>query len=356
MFYRQVNQMYTRHCKNQHHRSGWFIVSLISATAIISFLSQSASAHSLKSLSPALKSHAPGIQTANAPVIIPTPNQGPVKTLVTLQGTDWPPESQIILSYDSDSTCAGPNLTELSTDPNPTVNSTGGFTASFSWPAVPTTGPWYICAATSDHAATRAAVFNVLSLSPPTLTLLTKGPFMPGQTMIVQGKNWLPGGWNISFALQPAKSTASFPLEETVISLFNGTFEPISITIPTYLAPGNYILVATMEQQALEAHSSAITINAIPTPTATATPSPSPTPPPPTPTPILTNQQPPSTPHKLGGTMLALVIISGSMAVAFALIGTILLIYLVRKRTLTHLSPASEPHNGATQLKPKSNT
>ncbi len=346
MFFKQRNQLPTSQPRNPYRTSNLLIIGLISATTIISLLPNDADAHSLKSASHHPQSYPPGARAANAPVIIPTPNQGPVKTLVTLQGTDWPPESQIILSYDSDPSCAGPDLTELPTDPKPTVNSTGEFTTSFSWPDVPTTGPWYICAATSDHAITGAAVFNVLSLSPPALTLLTKGPFMPGQTLIVQGNNWLPGGWNISFALQPSKSSASFPLEETAISLFNGTFEPISITIPTYLAPGNYILVATMEQQALEAHSSAITIEATPTPTATATPSPSPTPLPPTPTPTLTNQQPPSPPHRLSGTMLALVIISGSMALAFALIGGILLIYLVRKRRLIATSPALEPPNG----------
>jgi hypothetical protein len=180
------------------------------------------------------------------------------------------------------------------------------------------------------------ASFNVLSLSPPTLTILTKGPFKPGETMSVQGQNWFPGGWNISFALQPARSNGSFSLEETTTSLYNGTFNPTLITIPAYLSPGSYILVATMEQQALEAHSSAISILAPPTPTPTATPSPSPTPVitvTPTP-PRQSHSQPSSTTHHPGGTLLALVIISGGMALSFALIGAALLLYLLRSRSL----------------------
>jgi hypothetical protein len=356
MLHTRGYQMHTGYMSNTWQRaSGWFVIMLISATAITSLLPGRADAYSLEPASLHPSSQPSTSPAANAPTISPTPNQGPVKTLVTLQGTDWPPESQVLISYDSDPSCSGPDLTELSPDPKPTVNSAGRFSTSFSWPTVSETGSWYVCAATSDRTATGTAVFTVLSLSPPSLTILTKGPFMPGQTMTVQGQNWLPGGWNISFALQPVQSTASFPLEETVISLFNGTFEPISITIPLYLAPGSYILVATMEQRALEAHSTTITIEATPTPTPTATPSPSPTPPiSATATPIISNQQPPSTPRRLSGTLLALVIISGSMALAFALIGGALLMYLMRKRALSPASPIGEPYDETGQLKPKS--
>ena len=335
--------------------SGWLFMTLLSATMVTSFLPGRAYAQSLGPASLDPQSQPSTTPAANSPLIIPSPSQGPVKTLVTLQGTDWPPESQVLLSYDNDPGCSGPNLTELSPDPKPTANSAGRFSASFSWPTVSETGSWYICAETPDHVATATAVFNVLSLSPPSLTLLTKGPFMPGQAITVQGQNWLPGGLYISFALQPVQSTASFPLEETAISLFNGTFEPISITIPLYLTAGSYILVATMEQQALEAHSSAITIEASQTPTPTATPSPSP---PPlisaTATPIIGNQHPPSTPRRLSGTMLALVIISGSMALAFALIGGTLLMYLMRKRAHSPVSSSAGTYDEIGHVRPKS--
>lgn len=344
------NQLYIGHTSRKIRQAlDWLIISIFfGASAVIALQPGGAGAYTLTSASHHANyqkvSQPASTPSSNLPTIIPTPSQGPVKTLVTLQGNGWPVGSQVLISYDSDSSCSGPNLTELSTDPKPTVNSSGSFSASFSWPAVSKTGFWYICAATSDNAAAGAAEFNVLSLSPPALTILTKGPFLPGQTMLVQGQNWFPGGYPISFALQPAHTTGSFALEETVVSLFNGTFGPISITIPTYLSAGNYILVATMEQQALEAQSSAITIAATPTPTPTATPSPSPTPiili---TPTPTLRPPQSSSTPRRLSGTLLALVVISGGMALCFGLIGVVLLIYLLRSRSIAQAPLALEP-------------
>jgi hypothetical protein len=346
--------------KRWQRASGAFIIFLlVSAAASIGLLPVRTTAHSstLASRHPNIRSirYPASTPAAAAPTITATPAQGPVKTLVTLQGNGWPTGSQVLIFYDSDSNCTSPNLTELSPDPKPTANSSGAFSTSFSWPAVATTGLWYICAATSDHAATATAAFNVLSLAPPSLTILTPGPFMPGQTMIVQGQNWLPGGLFIAFSFQPVGANTSYPLEEYAVSLQNGTFSTATpITIPSYLPPGNYVLVATMEQQALEAQSSPITIVATPTPTPTATPKPSPTPLiTVTPTPI-GGQKSPSTAHRLSGTWLTLVIISGSMALAFALTGTTLLIYLLRRRARLPAAFALEPYHEAGQLKSKS--
>ncbi len=333
--------MHTGHANSRWQRaSGWGIILLIASTLGMIGLLPGGTEAQTQGTTPGSPSARPAIPPATTPVgdsptITLTPREGPVKTLVTLQGEGWPPESQMVIAYDSDASCASPNLTRLPLDPPPTVNSAGAFSVSFHWPAVSATGTWYICAATSDGAATSVATFNVLSLSPPSLTILTKGPFVSGQTMRVQGQNWLPGGWYISFALQRVNSSSSFPLEESSISLFNGSFGPISITIPTYLPPGSYVLVATMEQRALEAQSSAFTIAATPTPTPTATPTPSPTPTiTPTPTPIIKQPQTTSTPKRLSGPLLALVIISGGMALTFAFIGTALLIYLRRTRPM----------------------
>jgi hypothetical protein len=332
--------MYRGHVSSRWKRASEWLVIFLAASLFAGFNPLVESTKAGAGESPSLRKsiHSPlhpASTMVSGPTIIPTPTQGPVKTQITLQGTGWPSGNQVLLSYDSSSECTAPNLTELSPDPKPTAGSDGSFNVSFPWPAVPGIGTWYICAATSDDAATGVASFTVLSLSPPSLTILTKGPFMPGEIMTVQGQNWFPGGWNISFALQPVKSTGSFSLEETATSLYNGTFNPTLITIPSYLSAGGYILVATMEQQALQAHSNAISILATPTPTPTATPSPSPTPITtitPTP-PKKSHTQPPSPTHHLSGTLLALVIISGSMAFSFALIGAALLLYLLRRRS-----------------------
>ncbi len=94
------------------------------------------------------------------------------------------------------------------------------------------------------------------------------------------------------------------------------------------------MLVASAENEALLAKTAPFEIDALPTPTPTPSPSPSPSPTPtaiitPTPLPIHP-QKPPE--HHIGGTLLALLVISGGMALAFALVGAALLIYLVRSR------------------------
>jgi hypothetical protein len=351
--------MYTGHASIRWEQVSSFLITFLiaSAAAIVSLPPKDTNTHSLESAAHQRKAQ-PIVRPVDTPVpvpptIIPTPNQGPVGTLVTLQGTGWPAGSQVLISYDSDATCADPNLTELSPDPKPTVNSAGTFSANFLWPTVSALGSWYICAATSDNAAAQNAAFTVLSLSPPSVTITTKGPFMPGQTMTVQGKNWLPGGLYIAFSLRPSKTKTSYPLEEFAISLQNGTFSPTPITIPPYLPPGNYVLVATMEQQALEAQSGVIKIAATPTPTPTATPSPSPTPLITViPTSSINHQQTPPPAHHLTGTLLALVIISGGMAFSFALIGLALLIYLKRSRPTPLATASLEQYDNTRRTKP----
>ncbi len=341
--------MRTGHTSRWQRASGWFIIFLLLGTiTIVALQPDGAGAHVLgtapRHVMSWASSHLDITPGPNSPAITLTPNQGPVKTLIHIQGNGWPTGSQVLISYDNDASCTGPNLTELSPDPKPTVSSTGTFSASFPWPAVSTTGVWYICAATAAGDAAGATTFDVLSLSPPSLTILTKGPFMPGQTMTVQGQNWLPGGLFIAFSFRPVGAKTSYFLDEYAISLQNGTFSATTITIPSYLPPGKYALVATMEQQALVAQSKAITIIATPTPTPTATPSPSPSPiVTSTPTPII-HSRTPSTPHHLSGTSLALVIISGSMALAFALIGTALLLYLRRSRPIPQSPTELEPY------------
>lgn len=269
-----------------------------------------------------------------APQISLTPNIGPVGTTVTVQGSDWPAQSSVQFKYSATS-CTSPDVQNIPNAPTATVDKAGSFSASFTWPAVSSTGIWYVCPVTSDGAASSSGAFNVQSTSAPTVNLTTKGPFTLGQRITVQGLNWLPGGLTIALSLQPVKGNTSFPLDQSPISLIGtGAIGPIIVTIPGYLLPGQYMLVASAENEALLAKTAPFEIDALPTPTPTPSPSPSPSPTPtaiitPTPLPIHP-QKPPE--HHIGGTLLALLVISGGMALAFALVGAALLIYLVRSR------------------------
>ena len=269
-----------------------------------------------------------------SPQISLAPNSGPVGTTLTVQGSDWPAQSSVQFKY-SDTNCASPDVQNSPNAPTATADKAGRFSASFVWPAVPHTGAWYVCPVTSDGAASSSGAFNVQSTSAPTVSLTTKGPFTLGQRITVQGLNWLPGGLTIALSLQPVKGNSSFPLEQSPISLIgSGAIGPITVTIPGYLLPGQYMLVASAENEALLATTDPFEIDSLPTPTPTPSPSPSPSPSPTaiiTPTPTPTHPQKP-TEHHIGGTLLALLVISGGMALAFALVGAALLIYLVRSR------------------------
>lgn len=269
-----------------------------------------------------------------SPVIGLTPNSGPVGTTVKVQGSDWPVQSSVQFKY-SDTSCTSTDLQNIPNAPTATVDKAGSFSASFVWPAVPSIGTWYVCPVTSDGTASSTGDFKVLSTNAPTISLTTKGPFTLGQQITAQGLNWLPGGLTIALSLQPTGGNSSFPLDQSPISLVStGAIGPVTITIPGYLLSGQYMLVASTENEALLAQTAPFEIDAPPTPTPSPSPNPSPssTPSPTnTPTPLPPPSQKPSD-HHIGGTLLALLVISGGMALAFALVGAALLIYLVRSR------------------------
>jgi hypothetical protein len=339
------------------HVFGWLIFFMIASTAIISLAPANVEARSAGQALPhsRLQSALSLLDTPalDSPVLSLFPGSGPVGTLVTLTGTGWPPGSQVVISYDDVSTCDNSNLQELSPDPKPTIDTSGNFSATFPWPSIssPVPATWYACVSTSDSSATGSTPFLVLALNPPAISISAKGPFMPGQTIKAQGQNWMPGGLLIAFALQSIDTKISYPLEGSATSLTNGTFVPFSFTLPAYLSPGSYVLVASTEQEALQAQSSVFTLRDTPTPTPTPTPSPTPAPPiTPTPMPVIPHHQTPP-PQQLSGALLALVITSGGMALVFALAGAALLTYLLRSRPV---SPAvTAQHSETEQLRTK---
>ncbi len=323
--------------------------------ALSSLMEESSGAHTQgqahSPFSPWLTNSTPG---PDFPTLLLTPGSGPVGTMVNVQGSNWPSGSTVLLKYSS-TDCDSPDAQEIPHDPKPAVDSAGNFSARFPWPAVSDTGLWHVCAVTSDGTIASDS-FNVLSLTPPSVSIVTTGKIQLGQTITVSGQNWLPGGLLIAFSLQPVGSDASFFLEGYAVSLINGAFDPRSttLTIPATLRPGSYILIASAEQEALQAQTSAFTITAAPTPTPSPTPSPSPTPEA-TSTPTVSPAPHPQPPHhQLSGPLLSLLIISGSMALLFALAGTALLLYLARSRHIAGKERGLSHYDKAEQLSARS--
>jgi hypothetical protein len=304
--------------------------------AIMNLTPHGAAAYTLHHSTPQSALRPNDTPTPGPPALSITPSSGPVGTLVTLQGSGWPPNAQIILRYDDVPTCDSPNLQEIPSDPKPQVSAAGSFSAPFPWPKVSQKGTWYACAATSDGAVFDATPFQVASLNPPSITISPSDHLMPGQTISVQGQNWFPGGLPIAFELRSSDGKTIISLTEVTYSLINGTLAPVTIHLPANLSAGNYVLLASGEQQALQAQSPPFNVNANPTPTPDSSPSPTPMPSPSvtiTSTPPASVRPPTNPSHpQISGTLLALILISGGMALVFALIGAALLVYLLRTR------------------------
>ncbi|SRR5579883_2441085 len=312
------------------------ILVIVSVVAIMNLTPRGAAAYAARNLAPQTAWRPNDTPTPGTSALSITPGSGPVGTLVTLRGSGWPANDQIIISSDDVPTCDSPNLQEIPSDPKPQVNAAGNFSATFSWPKVSQKGTWYACAATSDNAVSGAAPFQVASLNPPSISISPSDHLMPGQAINVQGQNWFPGGLLIAFELRSSDAKTIISLEEVTYSLINGTLAPVTIHLPANLSPGSYVLLASGEQQALQAQSNPFNVSANPTPTPNISPSPTPMPSPSvtiTPTPPASVHPPTTSSHsQLSGTLLALILISGGMALVFALIGAALLIYLLRTR------------------------
>ncbi len=345
-----TNQAARRWPKRRQGIPFWLlIVGCASIIILISLAPGSAGAQRLdKNPSSPLKSARIPLTTPDpgSPGVRLIPNSGPVGTVINIQGNGWPAGSIVLLQY-SQTSCSSPSAQEIPNDPKPKVDNSGNFSAQFPWPAVSSTGFWAMCAVTGDGAATSSTVFNVLSTNAPSVSIAS-GTLMLGQMITIQGQNWLPGGLTIAIALQLLSSGTSYSLDGYAVSLVNGTFDPqsASFLIPSGFPAGRYILIASAEQEALQAQTTPFTI--APEPTPTATPAPSPTPDPePTITPTSApprRQTHPSSHQQIGGTLLALLIISGGMTFLFALVGTALLIYLVRSRRSALAVEASEQY------------
>jgi hypothetical protein len=124
-------------------------------------------------------------------LVSPSSAQGPVGAHITIHGSDFPGGSpSIFASVQAD--CSQPSGTLPVT-----ANVSGGsFTATFVWPATFPAGVYYICTAGMSNST---AVYQVLSSSPPALSLSTL-TIQIGQPLTIQGSNFvgLPTGAMVS--------------------------------------------------------------------------------------------------------------------------------------------------------------
>jgi hypothetical protein len=115
-------------------------------------------------------------------LVSPSTAQGPDGAHVTIQGSNFAGGSpSIFASVQAD--CSQPSGT---LPVAPTVSG-GSFTATFIWPATYPVGVYYICTAGMSNST---AVYQVLSSSPPALSLSTL-TIQIGQQLTIQGSNFV---------------------------------------------------------------------------------------------------------------------------------------------------------------------
>jgi hypothetical protein len=125
-------------------------------------------------------------------LVSPSSAQGPDGAHVTIKGSNFPGGSpSIFASVQADCSQSSGTLPV-------TANVSGGsFTATFVWPATYPAAVYYICTAGMSNST---AVYQVLSSSPPALSLSTLS-IQIGQPLTIQGTNFvgLPTGAMVSF-------------------------------------------------------------------------------------------------------------------------------------------------------------
>ncbi len=170
------------------------------------------------------------------------------------------------------------------------ADSTGHFTANFTWPTAANSGEWSVCAidTVSGFPAPLGAgsiddgPFSVLSGNAPSL-VLSSVTVHPGGSVTVTGHHWLPGQDQIFVYAGPCADCGGTPLAtDTVTSNGSGIFTA-TLSFSASAKPGKYIVSAHTQNGVLDTFTSGphITVALAPTPTpmptATATVAPIPT-------------------------------------------------------------------------------
>jgi hypothetical protein len=153
-------------------------------------------------------------------LVSPSSAQGPVGAHVTIQGSNFPGGSiSIFASVQADCSQSTGTLPV-------TANVSGGsFTATFVWPATYPAGVYYICTAGMGNST---AVYQVLSSSPPALSLSTLS-IQIGQQLTIQGRNFvgLPTGATVSLTESASQTGGGQPpvsLQLNPVVDSNGSF------------------------------------------------------------------------------------------------------------------------------------
>ena len=231
------------------------------------------------------------------------------------------------------------------------ADSSGHFSANFTWPAAANSGEWSVCAidTASGFPAPLGAgsiddgPFSVLSGNAPSL-VLSSVTVHPGGSVKVTGHHWLPGQDQIFVYAGPCADCGGTPLAtDTVTSNGSGIFTA-TLKFSASAKPGKYIVSAHTQNGVLDTFTSGphITVMLAPTPTpmptATATAAPTAT--------VASGSNSSSASSSAGNSSGTLALLLAVGALLLALLGLILF-FVTRRRRPT------PPSDGGSSAGPK---
>jgi hypothetical protein len=170
------------------------------------------------------------------------------------------------------------------------ADSSGHFSADFTWPAAANSGEWSVCAidtavgfpAPLGAGSIDDGPFSVLSGHAPSL-VLSKTTVHPGGSVTVTGHHWLPGQDQIFVYAGPCADCGGTPLATAMVTSNGSGIFTATLTFAASATPGTYIVSAHTQNGVLDTITSgphikvALAPTPTPKPTATATAMPAPT-------------------------------------------------------------------------------
>ncbi len=184
---------------------------------------------------------------------------GPPGTKTTVRGGSWKAYSSVDL-YVKPGLSGCESGVSLGTFP---TDASGALAAHFLWPAgANQLADYHVCGVQSGKGTVFSHnTFTVLASSAPQVTA-TPSSALAGNTLTVNGSNWLPGPQTVSLIILPCSSLCSQAAVATgqVVADQNGAFS-LQMTISAQAASGTYYIQATNGQSTLSAVSSPIQVS-----------------------------------------------------------------------------------------------
>jgi hypothetical protein len=238
----------------------------------------------------------------NFTIINPSALAGPVGTNVTAKITGEPKGHVFNIAYAQASPGCSALGASATTLPQVTIGSDGTAQFSFAWPADSGTGTFVLCAQDQKVVLTVLQTqqsFTVDSTTPPAISIqpapqptptgqanATNTPaaqngYIQGESVVVQGTGFLPGGTSVQVALSSTPNSPGTQLSQGAVNADTSGNFTTTVTLNTNRIGNLYIQAFTTDggtnQPPSLLASTPITVTIAPQPTATPQPSPTPT-------------------------------------------------------------------------------